>query len=72
MGAHSADELHLNKLLVLQKKIVRLICYSDKRQADYSFSPCNLLFYKLELHKIHDIFNVVRDFRPGIQKFIKK
>ena len=30
----SADESHLNKLLVLQKKIVRLICYSDKRQAD--------------------------------------
>jgi len=62
----SADELHLNKLLVLQKKIVRLICYSDKRQADYSFSPCNPLFYKLEFHKIHDIFKI------NLSKFIFK
>ena len=43
----SAHETHLNRLLILQKKIVRLICYSDKRQADYSFSPCDPLFYKL-------------------------
>ena len=35
----SADETHLNKLLILQKKIVRLICYSDKRNADFSFPP---------------------------------
>ena len=62
----SAAETHLNKLLILQKKIVRLICYSDKRQADYSFSPSNPLFYKLEIHKIHDIFKI------NLSKFIFK
>ena len=62
----SVDDTHLNKLLVLQNKIVRLICYSDKRQADFSFSPCNPLFYKLEFHKIHDIFKI------NLSKFIFK
>ena len=62
----SADETHLNKLLILQKKIVRLICYSDVRHADYSFSPSNPLFYKLELHKIYDIFKI------NLSKFIFK
>ena len=62
----SADETHLFRLLVLQKKIVRLICCSDIRHADYSFSPSNPLFYKLGLHKIHDIFKM------NLSKFIFK
>ena len=62
----SADDLHLNRLLILQKKIVRLICYSDKRREDYSFIASNPLFRKLELHKIHDIFKIY------LSKFIFK
>jgi len=62
----SADETLLNRLLILQKKIVRLICYSDVRHADYSFSPSNPLFYKLEMHKIYDIFKI------NLSKFIFK
>ena len=62
----SADDTHLNRLLILQKKIVRLICYSDKRNVDFSFPPCDPLFYKLELHKIHDIFKI------NVSKFIFK
>ena len=60
----SADDTHLNKLLILQKRIVRLINYSDKRQVDYSFLPSDPLFYKMEIHKIHDIFKLM------ITKFI--
>ena len=62
----SADETHLNRLLILQKKIVRLITFSDKRQIDYSFLPSNPLFCKLEIHKIHDIFKLC------LSKFIFK
>ena len=62
----SANDTHLNKLLILQKKIVRLICYSDKRNADFSFPPCDPLFFKLELHKIYDIFKI------SVSKFIFK
>ena len=52
----SANETHLNKILILQKKIVRLISFSDKRQPNYSFLPSDPLFFKLEIHKIQDIF----------------
>ena len=62
----SADETHLNRLLILQKKIVRLICFSDKRQDDYSFYPSDPLFFKLEILKIYDIFKL------NISKFIFK
>ena len=62
----SADETHLNRLLILQKKIVRLICFSDIRQPDYSFLPSDPLFFKLEIHKIQDIFKL------NISKFIFK
>ena len=55
----SADDTHLNKLLILQNRIVRLINYSDKRREDYSFLPSDPLFYKMEIHKIHDIFKLM-------------
>ena len=60
----SADNTHLNKLLILQKRIVRLITYSDKRQEDYSFFSSDPLFYIMEIHKIQDIFKIM------IAKFI--
>ena len=60
----SADETHLNRLLILQKKIVRLISFSDKKQPDYSFLPSNPLFFRLEIHKIQDIFKL------NISKFL--
>ena len=62
----SADDTHLNKLLILQKRIVRLITFSDKRLLDYSFLPSDPLFFKLEIHKIHDIFKIM------VVKFIFK
>ena len=62
----SANETHLNRLLILQKKIVRLISFSDRRQSDYSFLPSDPLFFKLELLKTQDIFKL------NISKFIFK
>ena len=62
----SADDTHLNKLLILQKRIVRLITFSDKRLLDYSFLPSDPLFFKLEIHKIHEIFKIL------VVKFIFK
>ena len=62
----SADDTHLNKLLILQKRIVRVITHSDKRLLDYSFLPSDPLFFKLEIHKIHEIFKIM------VVKFIFK
>ena len=55
----SAGDTYLNKLLMLQKRIVRLITFSDKRQFDYSFQPSDPLFSKLGFHKIFDIFKLM-------------
>ena len=54
----SADTTHLNRLLILQKRIVRMITRSDKRQEDYSFLPSDPLFHQLEILKVHDIFKL--------------
>ena len=54
----SADNIHLNRLLILQNRIVRLITSSDKRLEDFSLPSTDPLFYKLEIHKIHDIFKL--------------
>ena len=62
----SAVETHLNRLLILQKKFIRLISFSDKRQTDYSFLPSDPLFFKFKIHKIQDIFKL------NISKFIFK
>ena len=62
----SADDIHLNKLLILQKKIVRLMTFSDNRQIDFSFIPSDPLFLKMEIIKIHDVFKLM------ISKFIFK
>ena len=60
----AADVTHLNRLYNLQKRIIRLITFSDKRQIDYSFLPSEPLFFRMEIHKIFDLFKL------KISKFI--
>ena len=54
----SADITHLNRLLMLQKRILRLITFSDKRREDFSLPSTDPLFRKMEIHKIHDVFKL--------------
>ena len=54
----SADTSHLNKLLILQKRTVRMITLSDKRQGDYSFLPSSPLFRKLDFLQVQDVFKL--------------
>ena len=60
----SADITYLNRIFILQKRIIRLITYSDKRQMDYSLLPSDPLFFRMEIHKIFDLFKL------KISKFI--
>ena len=60
----SADDIYLNKLFILQKKVVRLMTFSDKRQNDFSFLPSDPIFSKMEIIKVHDVFKLM------ISKFI--
>ena len=62
----SADITHLNKLITLQKRVVRMITFSDRRQNDYSFLPSDPLFLKMGIIKIYDIFKL------NVSKFIFK
>ena len=52
----SADDIYLNKLLILQKKIVRLMTFSDNRQIDFSFLPSDPLFLKIDIIKIRIMY----------------
>ena len=54
----SADNTHLNKILILQKRIVRLMTFSEKKLNDYSLVPSDPLFIKTEILKVHDIFKI--------------
>ena len=54
----SADNSHLNRLLILQKRAVRILSHCEKRSEDYYLTPSNPLFFKMEIHKIHDIFKI--------------
>ena len=62
----SADPTYLNRILILQKRIVRMMTYNDLREQDYSFPSSDPLFFKLEIFKIQDIFKI------KISKFIYK
>ena len=55
---YAADISHLDRILILQKRIVRMLTYSDKRQDDFSFPSANPLFFRLEIIKIHDLFKL--------------
>ena len=46
----------MNKILILQKRVVRAILHKDKRNEDYSFPPSNPMFIELKIMKIHNIF----------------
>ena len=48
----------LNRLLVLQKRIVRLLSYSNTRNSDYSFPPSKPLFFKEQMLKVQDLFKM--------------
>ena len=54
----SAGITILNRLLVLQKRIVRLLSYSDMRHSDYSFPPSNPIFFKEQMFKVQDLFKM--------------
>ena len=62
----SADNIHLNRLLIIQKRAVRILSNSNRRQDDYSFIPSDPLFFKMEILKVYDIFKI------RIAKFIFK
>ena len=53
----SADATHLNRLLILQKRIVRLITINDTRQNNYAFLPSDPMFFQLDILKVQDIFS---------------
>ena len=54
----SAGITILNRLLVLQKRIVRMLTYSDTRKSDYSFPSSNPIFFKEQVFKVFDIFKM--------------
>ena len=43
----------------MQKRIVRLITFTDKRLIDFSLTPSEPLFFKLNILKINDIFKLM-------------
>ena len=53
-----ADNTHLNHIVMLQKRTVRMINYSDKRQPDFAFPSVDPLFLKLGFLKFHNIFKL--------------
>ena len=52
----SADQTHLNTLLILQKRSVRMIFMKDRRLVDYTLQASEPLFHQIKFLKIHDIF----------------
>ena len=52
----SAHNIYLNRILILQKRAVRMISYCDNRLDDFSFHSSDPLFYKLNIHKVQDVF----------------
>ena len=62
----SADITHLNRIFIVQKRVIRMITFSDIRRSDHSFPPSDPLFLRMEIVKIHDIFKI------NISKFIFK
>ena len=52
----STHNIYLNRILILQKRAVRLISFCDRRREDFSFPTSDPLFYNLHIHKVQDIF----------------
>ena len=63
----SACKTELNKLLVLQKKAVRMMTFNDQiPQIPGPLYNSNPLFYVLKILKIDDIFMYVNSFIPAL------
>ena len=60
----SSHNIHLNRILILQKRALRIISYCDFRLENFEFYPSDPLFYKHKIHKVQDVF-IIR-----IAKFI--
>ena len=54
----SADTIHLTRIFIFRKRIVRMLTLNDVRQNDFSFPSSSPLFFKLEIFKIQDLFKV--------------
>ena len=52
----SSHNIYLNRILLLQKRAVRMISYCDHRLDDLSFYASDPLFYKLNIHKVQDVY----------------
>ena len=52
----SSQEINLNRILILQKRALRMISHLDIRLENFAFCPSDPLFYKHNIHKVHDIF----------------
>ena len=62
----SASNSHLNKVLIAQKRLVRMITHKDIRQANYFLTHSNPLFHQLGILKIHDVHTL------SLSKFVYK
>ena len=60
----SAHTTHMNHIIMLQQRIIRMMSYLDKRQP--AFPPADPLFLTLGVLKVHDLFKL------KIAKFIYK
>ena len=49
-------ENQINRIVVLQKRIVRIICNEDRRPDNYSLADSDPLFGNLKILKVKDIF----------------
>ena len=49
-------ENQINRIVVLQKRIVRIICNEDRRLDNYALPDSNPLFRNLKILKVKDIF----------------
>ena len=54
----SADSTHMNHIIILQKRIVRMIKQLDKRQSDFALPPADPLFLSMGFLKVHDLFKL--------------
>ena len=54
----SADSTHMNHIIILQKRIVRMMKQLDKRPPDLVFPPADPLFLSLGFLKAHDLFKL--------------
>ena len=48
----------MNRIMILQKRIVRMIKQLDKRQSNFAFPPVGPLFLSLGFFKVHDLFKL--------------